>query len=79
MGITAEEINAVALGCCVREVPDSGLDVVVAVGMAGLLLAGLLPAGKLLAGGITAVDEVNVKLGIEIGIDSEGRPVTLLS
>jgi hypothetical protein len=35
-------------------------------------------AGLLLAGGITAVEEVKVKLGIEIGIDKEGRPVELL-
>jgi hypothetical protein len=32
-------------------------------------------AGLLLAGGMTAVDEVKVKLGIEMGIDREGRPV----
>lgn len=43
---------------------DDGLELV-AVGIAGLLLAG----------GMTAVDEVKVKLGIEMGIDREGRPV----
>lgn len=32
-------------------------------------------AGLLLAGGMTAVDEVKVKLGIEMGIDREARPV----
>lgn len=43
---------------------DNGLEVV-PVGIAGLLLAG----------GMIAVDEVKVKLGIEMGIDREGRPV----
>lgn len=39
----------------------------VAVGIAGLLLAG----------GMTAVDEVRVTLGMEMGIDKEGTPVEL--